>query len=135
MICEAFTKGTGSYRACRTCGHPYWVHSHERVPAEGHAYTRPRARHKLINRWDAQAKWLRHGIQNPDPYGAGKYLIKGDPRPDMRPRYQIMQERQVSISKFVAAHIVKGRSRQARPYLWTWVNPEPTRQDEVALDA
>jgi hypothetical protein len=102
-VCEAYFDRdpvSTPYRKCATCGHPYWVHSHEYYLPKGVSapFPGPRAQHRIITADQASAKWWSHSIN-------------GDPDGDLRPRYQIMQERQVSISKFylTAAQLHKHR--------------------------
>jgi hypothetical protein len=96
--CEAFKQGPmNGYRACWDCGLPYWIHSHEYEPHEHGTGQDHRARHKLISKQDAQWKWELYAIRNGQVFTQG---LPPDPAPDTRPRYQIMQERRVSIAKF-----------------------------------
>jgi hypothetical protein len=103
--CEAFKRGNlEGYRTCRDCGHPYWVHSHEYEPHRHGTGNDGRARHKLITIEQASEKWW-------------QYSLGDDPYSDFRPRYQIMQERRVSISKFYLTaaqhHIHRTRENHA----------------------
>lgn len=99
--CYAFRHRDGSYRTCDTCGHAYWVHSHEVIVGDKHPYSGGyRVRHRIITRRQAWDRWA----LNAQP---------GDPEVDRRPRYRIMQERHVSISKFTAAAILKARARRS----------------------
>jgi hypothetical protein len=111
--CEAFKAGTKyGLRACWDCGHPYWVHSHEYEPHQHGTGQEHRTRHKLITREDAEGAWGRHAI-----FPRNIADLAADPWPDLRPRYQIMQERRVSISKFYLTaaqhHIHRTRENHA----------------------
>jgi hypothetical protein len=83
--CDAFKWAT-AWARCADCGTPYWVHSHEYVRTGGY-HQRGRIRHRIITREQAFDKYNLHAS------GATR-------APDLRPRYQIMQERRTNISKF-----------------------------------
>lgn len=99
--CEAF-EWVVSWAQCGDCGAPYWVHSHEYVRTAGY-HQRSRIRHEIITKEQAFDKWTLYG-------GSGSAI-----HPDLRPRYQIMQERTVRISKFYAAAALLHSHRRGDP--------------------
>lgn len=84
---------------CRACGHYVWEHSHDLAEGGGGPYRRLVTRHMAQYMYDL----ARHGLSKV-PY------IRLPP-PDLRPRYQMMMDRQPPACEWVEAQMNKAIRR------------------------
>jgi hypothetical protein len=71
---------------CRVCGHYVWEHSHDLAEGGGGPYRRLVTRHMAQYMYDL----ARHGLS--------KVPQAQLPPPDLRPRYQMMMDRQPTVT-------------------------------------
>lgn len=95
---------------CRACGHYVWEHSHDMAEGGGAPYRR------LVTRFMAQYTYdlARHGLS--------KVPYIQLPPPDLRPRYEMMQDRQPGVCEWFE-WVRRAEQKRRREALDAWVPP------------
>lgn len=113
-VCYAYdgTATSGYYSPCEKCGHWFWRHSH-RVIIEP-----SRTIHEIIPR-----QWALHQFHIQSASLPGNVVLGG---PDIRPRYQMMMDRQPGTCAWVKARMHREEVRRAYKGHFIWPLPPGT---------